>query len=71
MLALPETEPTVVAVVVTRTISAPPDDGVPVFGIAELAGIAHPRPRTTRLAGRPARRHRHGGPRRRRPVITA
>ena len=40
LLGLPEVEPTVLAVVVTRTISAPPDDGVPVFGIVELAGIA-------------------------------
>ena len=25
----------------TRMISAPPEDGVPVFGIVELAGVAH------------------------------
>jgi hypothetical protein len=40
LLGLPEVEPTVVAIVVTRTVSAPPDGGVPVFGIVELAGIA-------------------------------
>jgi hypothetical protein len=40
MLNLPEATPTILAVVVTRTIAAPPDDGVPVFGIVELAGLA-------------------------------
>ena len=40
MLRLPETEPTILAIVVTRTISAPPEDRVPVFGIAELTGVA-------------------------------
>lgn len=40
LLDLPGAEPTILAIVVTRTISAPPDDGVPVFGIVELAGIA-------------------------------
>ncbi len=40
MLALPDLEPTILTIVVTRTISAPPEDGVPVFGIAELTGIA-------------------------------
>jgi hypothetical protein len=40
LLELPELEPTILALVVTRTISAPPDDGVPVFGIVELAGVA-------------------------------
>jgi hypothetical protein len=39
-LRLPETEPTILAIVVTRTISAPPEDRVPVFGIAELTGVA-------------------------------
>jgi hypothetical protein len=40
LLGLPEVEPTVLALVVTRTISAPPDDRAPVFGVVELAGIA-------------------------------
>ena len=40
LLALPEAAPTILAVVVTRTVSAPPDDGVPVFGIVELSGVA-------------------------------
>jgi hypothetical protein len=40
MVRLPETEPTILAIVVTRTISAPPEDRVPVFGIAELTGVA-------------------------------
>lgn len=49
LLRLPETEPTILGIVVTRTISAPPEDRVPVFGIAELADLA----RTVR--GQPAR----------------
>ena len=40
LLRLPGTDPTILAIVVTRTISAPPEDRVPVFGIAELAGVA-------------------------------
>jgi hypothetical protein len=40
MLELPEIEPTVLAFVVTRTIAAPAENGIPVFAIAELAGLA-------------------------------